>query len=85
MSFSLIAYLLMRNGVLQMTGAVHVRKLPAKEFCNRGFVFGRAIEDGLGNEMYKILTAAGLGVMLNRSLIIAERGYVVDLSNFKNG
>mgnify|MGYP000185029228 CR=1 FL=1 len=26
--------------------------------------------------MYKILTAAGLAVMLNRSLIIAEHGYV---------
>ncbi|KAH7404773.1 hypothetical protein KP509_15G042000 [Ceratopteris richardii] len=55
-------------------GASHVRELPAKEFCQRGFVFGRATEDGLGNDIYKILTAAGLSIMLNRSLIIAEHG-----------
>ena len=58
------------------SGAIHVRQLQAKDFCNRGFVFGRAGEDGLGNDMYKILTAAGLGIMLNRSLIIGEHGYV---------
>eukprot|EP00249_Psilotum_nudum_P023162 c28767_g2_i1 orf=3-1127(-) len=56
-------------------GAEHVRTLPAEQFCRRGFVYGRATEDGFGNDMYKILTAAGLGIMLNRSLIIGEHGY----------
>lgn len=55
-------------------GADSVRKLPAEKFCQRGFVYGRATEDGLGNDIYKILTAAGLSVMLNRSLIIGEHG-----------
>lgn len=55
-------------------GAERVRKLPGGEFCRRGFVLGQALEDGFGNNMYKVLTAAGLAVMLNRSLIIAERG-----------
>ncbi|KAI5063071.1 hypothetical protein GOP47_0021618 [Adiantum capillus-veneris] len=58
----------------RQNGASHVRELPAKEFCQRGFVFGRAAEDGLGNDIYKILTAAGLSIMLNRSLIVAEHG-----------
>ncbi|KAG0601115.1 hypothetical protein M758_11G085000 [Ceratodon purpureus] len=55
-------------------GAEKVGSLPGAEFCQRGFVLGQAQEDGFGNNMYKVLTAAGLAVMLNRSLIIGERG-----------
>jgi hypothetical protein len=47
-----------------------VRKLDGKEFCERKFVMGLAAEDGFGNNMYKLLGAAGLALMLNRSLII---------------
>ncbi|KAG0609171.1 hypothetical protein M758_8G163400 [Ceratodon purpureus] len=54
-------------------GAQRVRNLPAKKFCRERFVLGQALEDGFGNNMYKVLTAAGLAVMLDRSLIIAER------------
>ncbi|XP_047046364.1 uncharacterized protein LOC124651308 [Lolium rigidum] len=53
-------------------GAARVRSLPALEFCRQGFVLGKASEAGFGNEMYKILTAAALSVMLNRSLIIGQ-------------
>ncbi|KAJ7549539.1 hypothetical protein O6H91_07G057800 [Diphasiastrum complanatum] len=53
-------------------GAEHVKSLPREQFCKRKFVLGRAQRDGFGNEMYKILTAAGLGIMLNRSLIVGE-------------
>uniref|UniRef100_A0A453STI8 Uncharacterized protein n=1 Tax=Aegilops tauschii subsp. strangulata TaxID=200361 RepID=A0A453STI8_AEGTS len=53
-------------------GAARVRSLPAAEFCKQGFVLGKASEAGFGNEMYKILTAAALSVMLNRSLIIGQ-------------
>uniref|UniRef100_A0A0E0BJD6 Uncharacterized protein n=1 Tax=Oryza glumipatula TaxID=40148 RepID=A0A0E0BJD6_9ORYZ len=49
-------------------GASRVRELPAYEFCKQGFVLGKASEAGFGNEMYKILTAAALSVMLNRGL-----------------
>ncbi|XP_024521815.1 uncharacterized protein LOC9661735 [Selaginella moellendorffii] len=53
-------------------GARRVRALAGEDFCKRNFIFGRAKEDGFGNEMYKILTAAGLSLMLNRSLIVGE-------------
>ncbi|KAK4392845.1 hypothetical protein Sango_1755300 [Sesamum angolense] len=55
-----------------INGASRVRELHPEEFCNHGFVIGKASEAGLGNELYKILTAAALSVMLNRSLIIAQ-------------
>lgn len=51
-------------------GAERVGQLPGDEFCKRGFVLAQAQEDGFGNNMYKVLTNAGLAVMLNRSLII---------------
>ncbi|KAG5537248.1 hypothetical protein RHGRI_024634 [Rhododendron griersonianum] len=47
-------------------GAPRVRGLPPEQFCKQGFVLGKASEAGFGNEMYKILTAAGLSIMLNR-------------------
>ncbi|KAG8385001.1 hypothetical protein BUALT_Bualt04G0176700 [Buddleja alternifolia] len=47
-------------------GASSVRELPPEKFCKHGFVIGKASEAGLGNELYKILTAAALSVMLNR-------------------
>ncbi|GFZ17342.1 hypothetical protein Acr_26g0006120 [Actinidia rufa] len=47
-------------------GAPRVQELPPEQFCKQGFVLGKASEAGFGNEMYKILTAAGLSVMLNR-------------------
>lgn len=53
-------------------GAARVRELPPDQFCQQGFVIGKASEAGFGNEMYKILTAAALSVMLNRSLIIGQ-------------
>ncbi|XP_018675784.2 uncharacterized protein LOC135627949 [Musa acuminata AAA Group] len=53
-------------------GAARVRELPAHQFCRQGFVIGKASEAGFGNEIYKILTAAALSVMLNRSLIIGQ-------------
>ncbi|XP_073130337.1 uncharacterized protein [Henckelia pumila] len=53
-------------------GALTVRELPQHQFCKHGFVIGKASEAGLGNEMYKILTAAAVSVMLNRSLIIGQ-------------
>jgi hypothetical protein len=55
-------------------GAQVVRELNGKEFCERKFVMGLGAEDGFGNNMYKLLGAAGLALMLNRSLIIGERG-----------
>ncbi|CAN4078550.1 unnamed protein product [Withania somnifera] len=55
-----------------INGASRVRELPPKEFCRHGFVLGKASEAGFGNEMYKILTAGALSVMLNRSLIIGQ-------------
>ncbi|AQK49930.1 Rhamnogalacturonate lyase family protein [Zea mays] len=56
----------------ELHGAERVRMLPAHEFCKQGFVLGKASEAGFGNEMYKILTAGALSVMLNRSLIIGQ-------------
>ncbi|GMH15050.1 hypothetical protein Nepgr_016891 [Nepenthes gracilis] len=53
-------------------GASRVRSLPPYLFCRHGFVLGKASEAGFGNEMYKILTAAALSIMLNRSLIIGQ-------------
>ncbi|KAI7737249.1 hypothetical protein M8C21_022982 [Ambrosia artemisiifolia] len=47
-------------------GAARVRSLPPEEFCRQSFVIAKASEAGFGNEMYKILTAAALSVMLNR-------------------
>ncbi|KAF3435284.1 hypothetical protein FNV43_RR22371 [Rhamnella rubrinervis] len=55
-----------------LNGASRVRDLPPEQFCLHGFVLGKASEAGLGNEMYKILSAAALSVMLNRSLIIGQ-------------
>lgn len=37
---------------------------------------GKASEAGFGNEMYKVLTAAALSVMLNRSLIIGQTRHI---------
>ena len=59
-------------------GAERVGSLPGAEFCKRGFVLGQAQEDGFGNNMYKVLTAAGLAIMLNRSLIIGTHCEVLD-------
>ncbi|XP_021835457.2 uncharacterized protein [Spinacia oleracea] len=55
-----------------INGASNVRKLPPDEFCRHGFVIAKAAEAGFGNEMYKILTAGALSIMLNRSLIIGQ-------------
>lgn len=55
-----------------LNGASRVRGLPPEEFCRHGFVLGKASEAGFGNEMYKILNAAALSIMLNRSLIIGQ-------------
>lgn len=56
----------------EFQGASRVRLLPPDQFCKQGFVMGKASEAGFGNEMYKILTAAALSIMLNRSLIIGQ-------------
>lgn len=56
----------------KLAGAARLRTLPPHEFCKQGFVLGKASEAGFGNEMYRILTAAALSVMLNRSLIIDQ-------------
>ncbi|XP_058764419.1 uncharacterized protein LOC131637867 [Vicia villosa] len=55
-----------------LNGASRVRDLPPDEFCRHGFVLGKTAEAGFGNEMYKILSAAALSIMLNRSLIIGQ-------------
>lgn len=60
-----------------INGASRVRALPPEEFCRHGFVLGKASEAGFGNEMYKILTAAALSVMLNRSLIIGQTRHIL--------
>ncbi|OAY67000.1 hypothetical protein ACMD2_04970 [Ananas comosus] len=49
-------------------GTARVRELPPHQFCKQGFVIGKASEAGFGNEMYKILSAAALSVILNRGL-----------------
>ncbi|XP_020208142.1 uncharacterized protein LOC109793085 [Cajanus cajan] len=69
-------------------GASRVRDLPPDQFCRHGFVLGKTAEAGFGNEMYKVLTAAALSVMLNRSLIIGQTrgkypfGDYISYSNF---
>ncbi|KAK7315859.1 hypothetical protein VNO77_34441 [Canavalia gladiata] len=69
-------------------GASRVRDLPPEQFCSHGFVLGKTAEAGFGNEMYKVLTAAALSVMLNRSLIIGQTrgkypfGDYISYSNF---
>ncbi|XP_068664987.1 uncharacterized protein [Aristolochia californica] len=55
-----------------VNGAARVRELLPDQFCRQGFVLGKASEAGFGNEMFKILTAAALSVVLNRSLIIGQ-------------
>uniref|UniRef100_A0A2C9W0W8 Fucosyltransferase n=1 Tax=Manihot esculenta TaxID=3983 RepID=A0A2C9W0W8_MANES len=55
-----------------VNGASRIRSLPPEQFCKHGFVLGKASEAGFGNEMYKILNAAALSIMLNRSLIIGQ-------------
>lgn len=64
-----------------ISGAARVRELPADQFCQYGFVIGKASEAGFGNEMYKILTAAAMSVMLNRSLIIGQTRHIGSLSS----
>ncbi|KAF9666186.1 hypothetical protein SADUNF_Sadunf16G0203300 [Salix dunnii] len=64
-------------------GASRVRDLPAEQFCRHGFVLAKASEAGLGNEMYKILTAAALSVMLNRSLIIGQTRHIIGSFSLK--
>ncbi|KAI3811878.1 hypothetical protein L1987_16574 [Smallanthus sonchifolius] len=59
-----------------LNGAARIRSLPPEEFCRQGFVIAKASEAGFGNEMYKILTAAALSVMLNRSLIIGQTRHI---------
>lgn len=67
--------------LINLSGAARVRELPPHQFCGQGFVIGKASEAGFGNEMYKILTAAALSVMLNRSLIIGQTRHMVSLSS----
>ncbi|WCJ40180.1 hypothetical protein M5689_021111 [Euphorbia peplus] len=57
---------------LAVYGASRVRDLPPEQFCKHGFVLAKASEAGFGNEMYKILNAAALTIILNRSLIIGQ-------------
>ncbi|KAI4375214.1 hypothetical protein MLD38_013111 [Melastoma candidum] len=52
----------------RFNGAENVRTFAPEEW--HGFVMGKSSEAGFGNEMYKVLTAAALSAMLNRSLII---------------
>lgn len=80
------------RGIIQhhfaLNGASRVRCLPPEQFCKHGFVMGKASEAGFGNEMYKILTAAAVSIMLNRSLIIGKTrgkypfGDYISYSNF---
>ncbi|CAI7795139.1 unnamed protein product, partial [Closterium sp. NIES-54] len=53
-------------------GASALRALPSHEFCQRSFVLGYGKHEGLGNNLYKILTAPALALMLNRSIIVGE-------------
>ncbi|KAA8530081.1 hypothetical protein F0562_004790 [Nyssa sinensis] len=59
-----------------LNGPSRIRGLPPEQFCKHGFVIGKASEAGFGNEMYKILTAAALSIMLNRSLIIGQTRHI---------
>ena len=63
-----------------ISGAPRIRELPPEQFCRRGFVIGKASEAGFGNEMYKLLTAAALSVMLNLSLIIEQTRHIGSFS-----
>ncbi|CAN1295791.1 hypothetical protein LINPERPRIM_LOCUS22942 [Linum perenne] len=56
----------------RLAGSEKEKKKTCEEFCRHGFILGRATEAGFGNEMYKILNAAALSIMLNRSLIIVQ-------------
>jgi hypothetical protein len=58
------------------SGASRVRDLPPDQFCSHGFVLGKTAEAGFGNEMYKLLSAAALSIMLNRSLIIGQTRHI---------
>lgn len=59
-----------------LNGASRVRDLPPDKFCRHGFVLGKTAEAGFGNEMYKLLSAAALSIMLNRSLIIGQTRHI---------
>lgn len=59
-----------------VSGASRVRELPSEQFCRHGFVLGKTAEAGFGNEMYKLLSAAALSIMLNRSLIIGQTRHI---------
>ncbi|TKY63026.1 hypothetical protein E2542_SST12891 [Spatholobus suberectus] len=59
-----------------LNGASRIRDLPPEQFCSHGFVLGKTAEAGFGNEMYKVLTAAALSIMLNRSLIIGQTRHI---------
>ncbi|KAK8534158.1 hypothetical protein V6N12_047551 [Hibiscus sabdariffa] len=63
-----------------INGAPRIHGLPPEHFCRHGFVIGKASEAGFGNEMYKLLTAAALSVMLNRSLIIGQTRHSIGSS-----
>lgn len=63
------------------SGASRIRSLPPEQFCKHGFVLGKASEAGFGNEMYKILNAAALSIMLNRSLIIGQTRHIGSFSS----
>ncbi|CAI0389327.1 unnamed protein product [Linum tenue] len=65
-----------------INGASRVRDLPSEEFCRHGFVLGRSSEAGFGNEMYKILNAAALSMMLKRSLIICQTRHIYNIGSF---
>ncbi|KAJ4823786.1 hypothetical protein Tsubulata_049413, partial [Turnera subulata] len=59
-----------------LNGASRIRDLPPEQFCRHNFVLGKASEAGFGNEMYKILNAAALSILLNRSLIIGQTRHI---------
>lgn len=44
-------------------------------------MLGKASEAGFGNEMYKILSAAALSIMLNRSLIVGQTRHIGPFSS----
>lgn len=64
-----------------ISGASRVRNLPPEQFCQHGFVMGKASEAGFGNEMYKILSGAALSILLNRSLIIGQTRHIGSFSS----
>lgn len=57
-------------------GASRVRDFSPEQFCKHKFVLAKASEAGFGNEMYKILNAAVLSIILNRSLIIGQTRHI---------